>query len=49
MNKNKYDAMQKLFLLLTIALTLSCCKNDDDNNNSLPPASQTGAGILLVK
>ncbi len=38
--------MQKLFLLLTIALTLSCCKNDDDNNNSLPPATQTGANTV---
>ncbi|GLB53179.1 hypothetical protein NBRC110019_22190 [Neptunitalea chrysea] len=48
--------MKNLFLLLTVALTLSCCNNDDDTNtstnpiNQLPPATQTGEntfGALL--
>lgn len=43
--------MKKLFLLLTIITTFSCCnKNDDDQPTNpidqLPPATQTGAGTF---
>lgn len=38
--------MKNLLLLLTITLTLSCCKKDDDQSTNpidqLPPATQTG-------
>ncbi|TXD80791.1 hypothetical protein ESY86_19970 [Subsaximicrobium wynnwilliamsii] len=38
--------MKNLLLLLTITLTLSCCKKDDDQSENpidqLPPATQTG-------
>ncbi len=38
--------MKNLLFLLTILLTLSCCKNNDDNPtdpiDQLPPATQTG-------
>nr|WP_315258202.1 hypothetical protein [uncultured Flavobacterium sp.] len=46
--------MKNLLLLLTIALTLSCCDKDDDKPKNpidqLPPATQIGAntfGCLL--
>ena len=39
--------MKNLILLITIALTLSCCDNDDDNSgDTLPPATQTGANTV---
>ncbi|TYB78046.1 hypothetical protein ES676_02185 [Bizionia saleffrena] len=43
--------MKKLFLLLTIITTFSCCnKNDDDQPTNpidqLPPATQTGANTF---
>jgi hypothetical protein len=46
--------MKKLFLLLVITFTLSCCDEDDNKSanpiDQLPPATQTGAntfGCLL--
>ena len=41
--------MKKLLVLLTVALTISCCNKDDDNTETLPPATQTGAGTFACK
>jgi hypothetical protein len=39
--------MKKLFVLLTISLTLNCCNKDDDNSSdTLPPVTQTGANTV---
>lgn len=40
--------MKNSLLILTLILSLSCCKKDDDNLtplDQLPPATQTGANI----
>ena len=40
--------MKYLILILTLFVTLSCCKKDDAND-PLPPATQTGAGTFACK
>jgi hypothetical protein len=45
--------MKNLLILLLTTFALSCCNKDDDPQpiselEKLPPATQTGAQILLV-